>query len=145
MKLRFHGGLLVETDYFGSLDWSRGQAWLGVHGTSWHVLLPDVPRSMNCAQVYPFPAEDEPEGWAWCVDVDGRRWMVPSGCIHGERPAPPVKGHAWRRAAVIYTGQTQAANRAAFGGTHDLRDGLNGHSCRLWVTCGFRVAPAQAR
>lgn len=143
MKFTFEGGILSHSDYYGSVPQLRGQAWLAVVNRSWHLLLPGPPRSKTCVQIYPIPCEEENEGWLWCMDVDGQRFSIPRSCIHGRCPEPPLKGQHFRRAAVLYTGETRAASRAAFGGTHELRDGLNGWPCQLWVTCGFRVSPVR--
>lgn len=139
-QIEFHGGLIFRTDYFGSLDWNRGAAWLVVREKVWHVLLPGPPRSRQCVQAGPVPAEDEPGGWAWCVDIDGQRWVIPTRTIHGTRPEPPERGGIYQRAAVIYTGWAINAGRAAFGGVHDLRNGPESFSARICVCCGVRVA-----
>lgn len=139
LDITFHGGLIRRTAYYGSKDQERGLAWLVIENRTWHFLLPGPPRSTRCIQVRPATAEAEPNGWAWLLDVDGQHYQIPADRILPARPQPPEHGGYWKKTAVLYFGQTRGASRAAFGGVHELMDGLSYRSYPLWVTAGLRV------
>jgi hypothetical protein len=54
MKTSIAGGVIHTTDYFSSRDRDEGRAWLVMHGTGWHVLLPQpCPRRPTVAHARP--------------------------------------------------------------------------------------------
>lgn len=133
ITFQFHGGLLHKTDYYQSTDCRRGLAWLGVHEKVWHILLPGAPRSTRCVQAGPIEDPEEPEGWSWCLDIDGQSYPLPLSRIHGERPNLPDRGHYLKRTAVLYTG---SGPRLLF---HTNAPGLQSTAHQVWLTNGMKV------
>lgn len=142
MKFEFNGGILKGTDYYSSTDFTRRLAWLVVRERVWHLLLPGSPRSYHCVQAGPVEDQEEPDGWMWCVDVDGQKYPLPRCRIEGPRPALPDRGAYLKRTAILYVAEARNANGAAFGGVHDLHSGLVCTAHPLWLTYGLRVGYA---
>jgi hypothetical protein len=136
MHLNFEGHQLKNTDYFDSVAFTSGQAWLAVHDRVWHVMLPGHPVRWGLAQMNVVEAEDEQDGWQWCLDLDGREYPLPMARIQGERPRPPQRGGYWKRCGILYHANTRDADRAAFGA---VSNGLQSVTVELWVTNGGKV------
>lgn len=139
MRFEFHGSYLTDCDYFGSVAFTRGEAWATVRERQWHIMLPRFPRSCHVVQAGLIEDPDEPGGWSWCLDLDEELFPLPQRQIYGERPLPPDRGGYWQRRGLLYTAPSHNANRAAFGGVHELRSGLVGRPHTLWLTHGMRV------
>lgn len=139
MNIYFSGNVITRTDYFISAACCRGMAWMTVEQGTWHILLPRHPKSTCVVQASPQVAEDEPNEWQWCLDIDGEEFPLPVASIHGERPRPPDHGQALDRRCRLYTAHTISAGIAAFGGAHGLQTGLVSHPHRLWLVHGIRV------
>ncbi|MEN3940711.1 hypothetical protein WJU23_05400 [Prosthecobacter sp. SYSU 5D2] len=136
MKFIFDGHVLQQTDYYESTAFTRGQAWLALHDRVWHIMMPGMPRHWGLAQVGVVEAQDEQDGWMWCLDLEGQEYPLPMAQIHGERPRPPQRGGYWKRCGILYHCNTLDADRAAFGA---VSNGLQSKTCELWVTNGGRV------
>ncbi len=119
MKASFAGGVLHSTDYFSSRDYEEGRAWLVMHLTDWHVLLPDTPAcnaarpqhfAQRCGQVATAGrchAARSPARNASRSDAGG---LACAPCCRSPTPAPSAPARmatlkrCWR-ALTLYTSE----------------------------------------
>jgi hypothetical protein len=135
MRASFAGGVLHSTDYFSSRDRDEGRAWLVMHLTDWHVLLPDTPGSRLDPWPMPglSPTATSSDGWRWRLEL-GR--LVPPAC-HAARSSAcarmlPDPYSRSERTFTLYTSELKAASGQSFFGSVQL--GVQIHTtCRLWL------------
>lgn len=125
-------GEVRRTDYFGSNEKLKGRAWLIVIRTSWQFFLPCTPGCrLRLVQAFPVEAEEEPEGWMWCLDVDGTRYPVPVRQIQGPRPRLPDAGQVLRRACLLHVDYCATLGPWFFGAMHP---GMQSRACTLHLS-----------
>ncbi len=114
MQASFAGGVLHSTDYFSSRDRDEGRAWLVMHLTDWHVLLPDTPACnavatagrpghLEVAHARPVTDCHEKDGWRWRLELGDWFIPLPRRQIIGLRPMLPDPYSRSERTLTLYT------------------------------------------
>ncbi|MBB5038280.1 hypothetical protein [Prosthecobacter dejongeii] len=137
MDFKTDGGEVRSTDYFSSGERLKGRAWLMVIHTTWHFFLPQTcGAGVKLAQVYPIEAEEEPEGWMWCLDLDGVTYPLPLRQIQGPRPRLPDLGQVLRRSCLLHTDYCAKLGPWFFGA---IQVGMQSHGRTLYVARDRRL------
>ncbi len=132
MKASFAGGVLHSTDYFSSRDRDEGLAWLVMHLTDWHVLLPNTPGRLEVAHARPVTDCHEKDGWRWRLELGDWFLPLPRRQIIGLRPMLPDPYSRSERTLTLYTSELKSVSGQSFFGS--LRLGIQIHTtCRLWL------------
>ena len=133
MKASIAGGVIHSTDYFSSRDRDEGRAWLVMHLTDWHVLLPhECSSSPTVAHARPVTDCHEPDGWRWRLELG--RWFLPlpRRQIIGLRPMLPDPYSISERTLTLYARDTHAGAGQSFFGSIQL--GVQIHAtCPLYL------------
>lgn len=126
-------GQIVATDYFESRARERGQAWLFLDGSTWHVMLPHPPAMrLQVAYARPVTACRELGGWQWRLELEGWHLLLPRDQIKGLRPALPEPFTCHRRALFLYSGYLEKRPGQSFFGV--LTPGVQPPmECRLFL------------
>ncbi|MDZ4405020.1 hypothetical protein [Prosthecobacter sp.] len=118
MKASIAGGVIHSTDYFSSRDRDEGRAWLVMHLTDWHVLLPHgCPRLPTAAHARPVTDCHEQDGWRWRLELGDWSIPLPRRQIIGPRPFLPDPYSITERTLTLYGSELSRNSGQSFFGS----------------------------
>lgn len=144
MRASIAGGVIHSTDYFSSRDRDEGRAWLVMHLTDWHVLLPQHPACNAVATAgrcrtrptvaHARPVTDchEQDGWRWRLELGDWFLPLPRRQIIGLRPRLPDPYSISERTLTLYASEISHSASQSFFGT--VQPGVQIHAtCPLYL------------
>ncbi len=97
-------GQITGTDYFDSEDCRRGQAWAVTTREGWHILSTNLGETTMPGFARPVAKPDEPAGWAWQLELNGKHILLPQRVWRPYCPQPPLRNKRVSITVFIYRG-----------------------------------------